>query len=595
MLNILDYPFDSELILRKKVKIKKELLSDSSRVFIEKRIAILGGSTTDEIKNILEIFLLNFGIKPVFYESEYNKYFEDGLFDNPQLVQFEPEIIYIHTSSRNISKWPQVIDSDKQVEDKLEAEYNRMKMLWDHLIDKYGCIIIQNNNELPFYRNFGNQDACHFQGRINFVNRLNEHFYQYSREHENFYIHDINYESSNYGLKEWSNPFYWDMYKYALCINAIPYTSYGVALIVKSLLGKNKKVLALDLDNTLWGGVIGDDGAENIEIGQETSLGQAYAEFQKYVKEQRDKGILLTVISKNDESVARGGFERPDSVLKYDDFASFRANWDTKDRNLVEEANELNLLTESFVFVDDNPAEREIIRQSLVGVSVPEIGEIESYIKTLDEAGYFETTKLSDDDFKRNDMYIANIKRNKQRECFADYGDYLKSLDMVAEIGHFVDIYYSRIAQLTNKSNQFNLTTKRCSQIEIQKMAENENYITLYGKLSDKFGDNGVVSVVAGHIDDKVLHIELWLMSCRVLKRDMEIAMMDELIATCMDKGIEYIYGYYYPTSKNGMVRDFYLQQGFEKKSEDDSGNTVWEKRVSDDNRKTKYIKIIRK
>ncbi len=589
----LEYPFDAEFILKKKIKLKKQLLADESKKFIEKRIAVLGGSTTSEIKNILELFLLDIGIKPSFYESEYNKYYEDGMFDNPELVEFNPEIIYIHTSNRNISNWPVVSDSPEIVDEKLSMEFDRMVALWDHLAVKYHCPIIQNNYELPFYRLLGNQDAALLQGRVSFVSRLNERVYEYARTNENFFIHDINYEAATYGLAEWSNPYFWHMYKYAMCVPAIPYTSYGVALIIKSILGKNKKVLALDLDNTLWGGIIGDDGVENIEIGQETSLGQTYSEFQSYVKQQKDIGTLLTVISKNNDDVARTGFERPDSVLKLDDFVSFKANWDPKDRNLVQEANELNLLPESFVFVDDNPAEREIIRQSIPGVAVPEVGQVETYLQTIDRAGYFEVTKLSADDMKRNEMYQANAKRSQAQASFTDYGAYLTSLDMKGEIGAFKDIYMSRIAQLTNKSNQFNLTTKRCTQAEIEEMAASEEYITLYGKLEDKFGDNGVVSVVIGHVDGHKLHMDLWLMSCRVLKRDMEFAMMDELVAKCQERGITEIYGYYYPTAKNAMVKDFYGLQGFEKIEEDAEGNATWICRISGEySKKNKYIKV---
>ena len=572
----LEYPFDSEYIRKKQIKLRKMLLADESTKYVEKRIAVLGGSTTSDVKDMIELFLLNNGIKPSFYESEYNKYYEDGMFDNPALVEFDPEIIYIHTSNRNIAYWPAVTDDEKDIKALLDAETAKFQGLWDHLIEKYHCPIIQNNFELPFYRLFGNQDPVLIQGRSRFVNQLNDMIYEYARGHENFFIHDINYESSAYGLEKWSNPYFWHMYKYAVAVPAIPYTAYGVACIIKSILGKNKKVLALDLDNTLWGGVIGDDGVENIEIGQETSIGQIYSEFQSYVKEQKQIGTLLTVISKNDDNVARAGFERPDSVLRSDDFVSFKANWDSKDRNLAAEADELNLLPESFVFVDDNPAEREIIRQSIPGVAVPEIGQVENYIQTIDRAGYFEVTKISPDDIKRNEMYQANAKRNIAQAAFTDYADYLKSLEMVGTIRPFEDIYMSRIAQLTNKSNQFNLTTRRYTQAEIEKIAADDNYITLYGKLEDKFGDNGVVSVVIGEIKDMELHIILWLMSCRVLKREMEYAMMDELIKTGEDHGIKTVYGYYYPTERNGMVKDFYELQGFDKISEDEAGNSTW-------------------
>lgn len=579
----LDFPFDSELIRKKRIKLRKALLAEENVKFIETKIAILGGSTTSEIKNMLELFLLNYGIKPSFYESEYNKYYEDGMFDNPELVEFNPDIIYIHTSNRNVSKWPVVSDKAEDVESLLKADADKFHGLWNHLFEKYHCSIIQNNFELPFYRLYGNQDPVMVQGRSRYVGLLNEMVYAYAREHENFFIHDINYESAAYGLDKWSDPYYWHMYKYAVAVPAIPYTAYGVSLIIKSILGKNKKVLALDLDNTLWGGVIGDDGAEHIEVGQETSLGQAYSEFQTYIKEQKQIGTLLTVISKNNDDVARTGFDRPDSVLRTDDFVSFKANWEPKDRNLAAEASELNLLPESFVFVDDNPAEREIVRQSIPGVAVPEIGRVENYIRAIDRAGYFEVTKLSADDLKRNEMYQANAQRMTAQASFTDYGEYLKSLEMVGTIKPFEAMYMSRIAQLSNKSNQFNLTTRRYTQAEIEEIAASEQHITLYGKLIDKFGDNGVVSVVIGEKQGAELHMRLWLMSCRVLKREMEFAMMDELVRHARANGITTIWGYYYPTAKNSMVKDFYGLLGFEKVSENEVGDSCWKFEITSD------------
>ena len=589
----LEYPFDSELIRKKRLKYRKALLSDTTTKYLEKRIAILGGSTTDEIKNMMELFLLNVGIKATFYESEYNQFYEDGMFDNASLVEFKPDLIYIHTSSRNILNWPKTADKPEDVKALLEAELTKFRGLWNHLFEKYHCPIIQNNFELPFYRILGNQDAVMLQGKSYFVNQLNEGFYRYAREQENFFIHDINYEAASYGMAEWSNPFYWHMYKYALAVPAIPFTAYGVATIIKSIFGKNKKVLALDLDNTLWGGVIGDDGPENIEIGQETALGQTYSEFQAYVKDLKGIGTLLTVISKNNEDVARSGFERPDSVLKVEDFVSFKANWEPKDQNLLAEASELNLLPESFVFVDDNPAEREIVRQSIPGAAVPEINRVENYIQILDHAGYFEPTKLSEDDLKRNEMYLENAKRNHAQLAFTDYGEYLKSLEMKGTIKPFQDLYMSRIAQLSNKSNQFNLTTRRYTQAEVEETAKDGRHITLYGKLEDKFGDNGVVSVVIGDIKGTELHIDLWIMSCRVLKRDMEYAMMDQLVKDAQDRGLQSIYGYYYPTAKNAMVRDFYSTLGFEKISEDEAGNTCWKFDLTKPYmKKNKYISV---
>ena len=576
----LEYPFDPEWILKKKKALKRELLQNTQQTFLEKKIAILGGSTTRDIRDILELFLLNYGIRPCFYESEYNQYYADGMFPNPALEEFHPDILYIHTSNRNIEQYPSLEDDRTLVTQKLQAEYERFQALWEHLHAVYGCPVIQNNFEPPLYRLLGNRDASDHRGRWNYIQRLNQMFYEYADTHQDFYIHDICYEAADYGLERWSDPFYWNMYKYAMCVPAIPYTAFQLARIIKSIFGRNKKVLNLDLDNTLWGGVIGDDGPENIEIGQETSLGQTYAEFQDYLKQHKKLGVLLSVNSKNNEETALSGLERADSVLKREDFVVFRANWEPKSHNLYATAEELKLLPESFVFVDDNPAEREIVRQEVPGAAVPEITKVEEYIRVLDRSGFFEVTNFSEDDLKRNEMYLANEQRNRMQKNFSDYGDYLRSLEMKAKIGAFDPAYFSRIAQLTNKSNQFNLTTHRYSQSEIEQIAADPQYLTLCGRLEDKFGDNGVVSIVIGRKEKDVLQIELWLMSCRVLKRDMEYAMMDTLVKQCRDCGIRQIYGYFYPTAKNAMVKDFYALQGFEKLEEDVDGNAKWSFRI---------------
>ena len=579
----LEYPFDAEEIIKRKKQYRKQLLAGDENGFVTKKIAILGGETTQNIKLVLELFLLNYGIRPEFYESEYNQYYEDGMFPNPELEAFAPDLIYVCTCVRNIIEFPSTADSRGEVENKRAALVSKFTGLWDSLREKYHCPIIQNNFEYPFFRLMGNKDASDHHGRVNFVTMLNCAFYEYAQSHDNFYICDVNYISASYGLDRWSDPFYWHMYKYAVAVPAIPYLSFNVANIIKSIYGKNKKAFNLDLDNTLWGGIVGDDGPENIEIGQETALAQTYSEFQEYIKLHKELGVLLTVNSKNDEKNAREGFERPDSVLRCDDFVNFKANWNPKSVNLAETAAEMTLLPEAYVFVDDNPAEREIIRGQLQGVAAPEIDGVEHYIQTIDKSGFFEVTAFSGDDLKRNEMYLQNAKRQQLQASFTDYQGYLKSLEMKGEIQSFVPMYMSRIAQLTNKSNQFNLTTKRYSQSEIEEVAADPDHITLYGKLEDKFGDNGVVSIVIGRIDGPErdeLHMELWLMSCRVLKRDMEYAMMDELVKRAGAAGIRTIYGYYYPSPKNAMVKDFYSLQGFDKVSEDEEGNTVWKLEV---------------
>ena len=589
----LEYPFDTKLIMRKRKALKRELLDDGTKR-IHKRIAVLGGSTTNDVVDMLELFLLNYGIQPSFYQSEYGRFWEDAMFDNDALNDFHPDLIYVHTTNKNIMVWPEIAESIESVESKRMEQYMRFASMWESLTEKYHCPIIQNNFEYPFARIMGNMDAYSSSGAINYVTRLNLLFYDYASSHENLYINDINYQAADIGLERWYDPFAWYLYKYAVSLEAIPTLAFNVANIIKSIYGKNKKALALDLDNTMWGGVVGDDGVEGLSIGNETSRGQIYMEFQRYLKKLQKIGILLNIISKNEQENAIAGLNHPGMVLKQDDFISIKANWEPKSQNLVNMAAELSLGVDSFVFVDDNPAEREIVRQQVPAVGVPELQKPEKYIQAIDKAGYFEMTSLSADDLKRNEMYRANAQRASLQSEFTDYNQYLKSLNMVAEISPFTVVYNDRIAQLTNKSNQFNLTTLRCTREEIEQISSDDSYITLYGKLTDKFGDNGVVTVVIGKKNGEELDIILWLMSCRVLKRNMEFAMMDVLVSRTLASGLKKIRGHYYPTAKNMMVKDFYRTQGFEKISEDDNGNSEWIMDLDKYEEKNNVIKVRR-
>ena len=585
-----NYPIDVKTLRRKKASIRRTLLEQPN--LIEKKIAVLGGSTTNEVVDQLELFLLSYGIKADFYQSEYGKYWEDAMFGSPELDGFDPDIIFIHTNWRNIIDFPQMNMDKTQVDDILAGEYQRFEGMWQRLSEKFNCPIIQNNFERPNYRLMGNRDVWDYRGRANFVTRLNQKFYEYADGHTGFYINDIDYLAADFGISQWNDAKYWNMYK---CINmdAIPYIAQSVAFIIKSIYGRNKKVLALDLDNTLWGGIVGDDGVEGIKIGPEVPQGQVYAEFQQYCKNLKDIGAVLAVDSKNEEANALAGLNHPDGVLHPDDFVDIKANWEPKDRNLEQMASELTLGVDSFVFADDNPAEREIVSAQLPGVAVPAMDGAENYIRVLDHSGYFEVTNLSAEDMKKTDMYHAKAEASKAKAAFADYSEYLKSLEMKATITGFEPIIVQRVSQLTNKSNQFNLTTLRCSEDDIRAMEESDDYICMAGRLVDKFADNGIVTVVAGEIQDeaeKVLDIKLWLMSCRVLKRGMEDLMMNELVLKAKARGVCKIVGHYYPTPKNGMVKEFYGDYGFKLTSEDEAGNRIWELNVGDYSEKVSYI-----
>jgi len=371
--------------------------------------------------------------------------------------------------------------------------------------------------------------------------------------------------------------------------------AHHVAALVRSIFGRTRKCLVLDLDNTLWGGVIGDDGLDGIQIGRETPVAEAYTAFQKYCLSLQRRGILLAVCSKNDEEIAKQGFEHPDSVLKLEHFSAFKANWEPKHENILAIAKELNLGVDSFVFADDNPAERAIVSAQLPSVAVPEIGnDVTRYAAIIQAGRYFESTSMSPEDLSRAALYQSNAARTQMEATFSTYGEYLASLEMTAEIGRFNSLYLDRITQLINKTNQFNLTTRRYTLAQIEAISQDENFLGLYGRLSDRFGDNGLISIVLGCRERDVLHLDLWLMSCRVLKRDMELAMLDAVVEQAAALGIRQLRGHYIPTSKNAMVAEHYRKLGFEHVATDpESGASVWSLNLSGYSPRNRHIKVL--
>ncbi len=573
-INLLDYPFDASLILQKKRAIKRELLAAGN--LTPKKIALMSGVTVGAFKDMLELFLLANGIQPTFYEGEYALFYEELVFDDGALNAFAPDLIYIHTSEHCLQNRPLPSMRGADVAPLLDAEFARFRAAALAGLG-FGCPVILNNFELPSYRIMGNLEGTANGGYLRFIRRLNEQLAALADETPHLYINDLAYLQAQHGIDAFSDATTWYAYKYPCAMDKIPYFAQSVANIVKSIFGKNKKALVLDLDNTLWGGVIGDDGVEGIVLGAETPTGMAYSAFQQYLKELSGLGVLLNVSSKNEEANALAGFTRSDSVLKREDFISFKANWEPKSLNIIAMANEISLFADSFVFMDDNPAEREIVRQQVAGIRVPELTAPEDYIKAIDRSGYFEVTSLSADDQKRVEMYKENAARTALQQSFGDYSDYLRSLAMKAELSGFDAPHAERITQLVNKSNQFNLTTHRYNAAEIEALSQDPAAITLYGRLIDKFGDNGIVSCISGQMDGDVLDMTLWVMSCRVLKRDLEKAMFDQIAARAIAKGAKKICGHYYPTAKNLLVKDFYATIGFEETAQDDAGNKTYE------------------
>jgi len=571
----LDYPFDPQELLRKKKSLKRALIpAHGGGTFLDKKIAILGGSTTSEVKDLLELFLLRAGIRPAFYESEYNKYHEDVLFSAPELMEFKPDLVYVHTSSVNIGAWPTLNSGETEVDRLFEGCLASFKTFWDRIETTLRCPVIQNNFEEPWDRPLGNLDAWDHRGRSHYVARLNAAFAAEARKRPTLYLQDLHYLASEHGLRSWHDRNLWYLYKSALAYEAIPDLAYNLSRIIAAVFGLSRKCLVLDLDNTLWGGVIGDEGLQGLQLGPETPEGEIFSAIQAYAKTLKERGIILAICSKNEDNTAREGFSHPDTVLSLDDFTGFKANWLHKPANISALAAEINIGADSMVFLDDNPAERAIVRGQLMTVAVPELGpDASGYLDVLDRARYFETVSLSSDDLQRSAQYAMNAKLEQAGTQFADYDEFLKHLQMRAEIRGFQALYHDRITQLINKSNQFNVTTRRYTLNEVQAAAEAPDQVTLFGRLKDRFGDHGLISVVMGSVHGNDLKVDLWVMSCRVLKRGMEHAMLESLIAAARTKGLARLLGSYVPTPKNTMVKDLFTELGFEKIKRDDDGN----------------------
>lgn len=587
----LEYPFNSQYILQKQKVLKRELMKNAKDYPI-KKIAILGGATIGILQDILELFLLNHGLQTQFYQSNYNRYYEEGSFGTEELNRFCPDIVYFHISIRNLLEW-----TEKDISKK-DYQLPKAKAFISHLIQsikgvrtRYNCIVIINNFELPPFRVMGNADCYDRQGEIRFIQEVNQELVLLAEENKNIYINDLNYESAYYGLEKWFDYNLWCLSKYPYAMDAIPYVAFNISNIIKSIYGKNKKLIVLDLDQTLWGGIIGEDGMENICIGSETSEGIVYSDFQKYLKKLTIKGVALAVCSKNEDDIAKRGFCHSGNILTLEDFVSFKANWKEKSYNIKEIAQELNILFDSIVFVDDNPAEREEVAINLPDIKILPIKEAESYCSILDQSGYFEITSITEEDLKRNDYYRQNKLHNEEIRQYKDYKEYLHSLNMAAHFSKITDSHIIRATQLINKTNQFNMTTKRLTESELKDYLTLEKHYGLCASLQDKFGDNGIVTIVLYYENYKCLVIENWLMSCRVFQRGLEFVVFEELINFCRKENLTEIIGFFQKNNKNKIVYDFYKTLGFEF-IQNENGIEKWKLKIDNYQNTKNFIEV---
>jgi FkbH-like protein len=419
--------------------------------------------------------------------------------------------------------------------------------------------------------------------RAGFVRRLNAWLSEQS-DAQGVELVALDARAAADGLGAWHDPALWHRSKQEISPAAAPVYGELVVRVLAALQGRSRKCLVLDLDNTIWGGVVGDDGVDGLVLGQGSALGEAFTAVQAYAKDLAARGVILAVCSKNDEANALEAFDRhPEMVLKRGDIACFAVNWSDKASNLRTIAAELNIGLDSLVFLDDNPAERELIRRELPMVAVPEVGEDPAlYPRTIADAGYFESTGVTGDDRERNRNYRDNRLRDVARAQATDMPSYLKGLEMRMLWRPFDRLGLTRIVQLINKTNQFNLTTRRYTEKQVSDLMADPNALALQIRLIDTFGDNGVVAIVIGRLAGDALEIDTWLMSCRVLGRRVEAAMLNLIAEQALKIGAARLVGEYRPSAKNGIVRDHYRKLGFVETGADADGHTKSVRDLSD-------------
>jgi FkbH-like protein len=394
-------------------------------------------------------------------------------------------------------------------------------------------------------------------------------------------ILDVAAIAETIGLANWYSAIQWNIAKFAFDARYLPLYADHVCRLIAALCGKSRRCLILDLDNTIWGGVIGDDGLEGIVIGQGNATGEAYLDLQRTALSLRDRGIVLAVSSKNNDDIARSAFiEHPEMLLRENHIAVFQANWNDKASNIAAIAEQLAFGLDAMVFVDDDPVERGLVREMLPEVAVPELPDDPSlYARTLTAAGYFEAIAFSEEDRKRAGFYEDNARRVTLAKQVGDIGSYFASLKMRIGFRPFDAVGRSRIVQLVNKSNQFNLTTRRYTEFDVERLERDSSVFTLQVRLADAFGDSGMIGVIIcrPHVEASTWEIDTWLMSCRVLGRGVERMVLREILEQARARGVERLVGTYIPSGRNNMVREHYANIGFRLVKEEASGITTWD------------------
>lgn len=540
----------------------KKLSRQTSGEMPHLKVAILGDSATQllctAIKGMAKLH--NFDVS--IFEADYSQIELQVLNPDSAYHAFEPDFTIIFQST---NKLLEKYNSDAH-HSHSDLAQERMAQIDALASAACGKLIYFDYPEIDdnVFGSYGLKVESSF---IYQLRKLNLLLCEYASTHAGFYLCAISDIQNRFGRKFMFDAAIYTSTEMVLSINALPYVAAKVCDIISAIKGKFKKCLILDLDNTLWGGVVGDDGWEGIQIGHSIGIGKAFSEFQAWIKQLKNRGIILAVCSKNDEQVVREAFTRnPEMVLTLDDFAMIVANWENKADNIRYIQQTLNIGFDSMVFVDDNPFERDIVRSNIEGITVPDMPEDPAdYLEFLYGCNLFEAAAYSSEDAARTKQYQIQASRAMERMKFTNVDDFLESLEMKAKVEPFNSFNTPRVAQLTQRSNQFNLRTARYDEEDIRRICADSRYATFAFYLSDKYGDNGLISVVIlkKEADDSSLFVDTWLMSCRVLNRGMEHFVLNAICDYASQNGFNRIIGEYIPSAKNKIVAQHYSSLGF--------------------------------
>lgn len=522
------------------------------------RLAVLGSTTVDHLLPAIRVGGIRRGLWIEVFATEYGQYQQALLDDQSSFRRFKPDTVLFTLDARHVSG----------LAPDAPAIVARLERMWRQAAESGATLVIQQTLAPVFPPLMGEQEHRYPASPAAIVRNVNS-LLRERADVAGVQLLSIDARIASDGMQAWYDPSLWHHSKQEIHPAAAPVYGDMVARILGATQGMSAKALVLDLDNTLWGGVIGDDGLEGIKMGQGDALGEAHIEFQRYAKALAARGILLAVCSKNDEANALAPFAKhPDIVLKREDFTVFIANWDDKATNLRRIASKLGIGLDALVFADDNPFERNLVRRELPMVQTPELPDDPSrYAACISDGGYFEAVLVTTEDRDRAAQYLANARRESFQDEASNLDGYLRSLQSTMSWRHFDLAGLARATQLINKTNQFNLTTQRRTEAEVAALMEDADALTLQIRLTDRFGDNGMIAAVIARkdpLDGAALYIDTWLMSCRVLGREVEVATLNLLAKLAVARGASRLVGIYRPTAKNGMVRDHYPRLGFE-------------------------------